>query len=66
MQNIQYTFDATDFGEDDLNFIMEIARKHTDVSAYWDDEGRWYYIAKHEPTEREIRELKKFNGIDEE
>ena len=45
---------------------MEIARKHTDVSAYWDDEGRWYYIAKHEPTEREIRELKKFNGIDEE
>jgi hypothetical protein len=64
MNNIQYTFDATDFSEDDLNFIMEIARKHPDVGAYWDDEGRWYYIAKRKPTKRDIKSIKKDRGID--
>jgi hypothetical protein len=66
MRNIHYIMDAQDWGEGDLDYIMEIARKHPEAKAYADDDGRWYYIATRKPSKRDVREVMKSNGIEEE
>jgi hypothetical protein len=64
MKHIHYIFDPQDFFEDDLNLILAIGRDHPKAEAYAVDEGRWYYISTTKPTKRDIKRIKKDNGID--